>query len=397
MIEPLKSSYIFKQKYGFLGEFYYHMNKFESVDNEILLKYFSLKKPYYCNRNMYYYNTQIEQLVNRLPNYINDYDNCYKTIKDEEIRRDILYSILSHETNDLSKIIGIVYSRKGLRQKYFVQLKELIQEKCDALVNIMFSDDIQIKLEDDADLCGDLLKEISNIDGLSIREYSEMDHPILLIKSFFAYKAFVEDKHLFLGPLQGACMIPPFYISMLKKFTQNLDQAKWDFNYVRHSNYDNTHYLDLPLDEQINILSKQYTSDIPLLLIDDTTGTATTIKAIKKHLKKSFSDITTAVIECRWDTKIYNEEYPAFGMNDVDIISPLEYRHYRNFAEEIHYIKTKSDLSDKYKNNGFYKEQYIHKKMNFRRYIESSDIKPENKKKLEMIIENYDLISMDII
>ncbi len=167
------------------------------------------------------------------------------------------------------------------------------------------------------------------------------------------------------------------------------EQVKRDFNYLRHSNYDNKYHLDIKPFDQVKALSSEYNSDISILLIDDTTGTATTIKTLKKYLENCFTDITTGVIECRWNTKMFNDEYSSFGMNDVDIITPLEYRHFRIFAEEIDYIRNSLIIKEKYSTNEFYSEEYIYDRVDFNEYIEESEILPCNKERLVKVIVNY--------
>ncbi len=390
----IESSYLLKQNYGFLGECYYEMKRFDLIDSHLIDKYFSVKTPFYCNRNAYCYTTDINLLKKRVFEYPYDLDTCINEINEFEIRKDLIYSILSHEINDISKALGVIFSHELLREKYYDEFKSFIQKKCEDLIKCLFSDKLIFDNLRNEKLWTELFDDINSINNLSIREYSEMDNHLLLVKSFFAYKEFIEDKEVLVGPIQGAGMIPPFYISMLKRFSNLPNNILWKFDYMRHSNYDNEQYLDIKPQEQVGLLSKKYDSDTSILLIDDTTGTATTIKTLKEFLKMNFTDITTCVIECRWNTKINNAEYSAFGMNDVDIISPLEYRHFKDFADEIDYIRDHKKIKIKYITTGFYKEKYIYNEINFRKYIESSEISKPNKKRLLKIIENYELITM---
>lgn len=385
-LETIKNSYLFRQNYGFLGECYFPIKAFDLIDSKTIKRYFSIKKPYYANRNSDYYTRDILVLKERFFNYHDDLKWCMETIDQEDILQDLIFSIISHQLSDISKLMGMVYSHQTLRDKYFMMVKDSLQELCDTYIGVaIFKNYNKIK-----EYCGDewqaLFNDFKKLEIISVREYSEMDHPILLIKSFLVNYDFISDIGLLVGPLQGACLIPPMYISMFKLCSENIHRT---FDYMRHSNYDNQHYIDINLSTQANLLNDKYDCNTSVLLIDDTAGTATTINSLRNKLKDYFTDIRTIVVECRWDSKLNNIDYPAFGLNDLDILTPLEYRHFKIFAAEIEYIKTDGNIRENYLSNGFYKESYIYDKIDFMKYLNESDINRINKNNLLKVVKNY--------
>lgn len=170
-----------------------------------------------------------------------------------------------------------------------------------------------------------------------------------------------------------------------------------NYEYVRFSNYDKEHYCQCSLTEQIMQLRNQYHKNTKVILVDDNMGTATTIKSIKQELLKSFSNITTCVLECRWDTKLYNPDYPAFQFNDVDLVTPLCYRYYKVFDEQITYIKNDKKLHSRYQDGNFYKLDIIYNKIDYLTYINDNCTDHKIKKRILDIYENFEQIEKIIL
>jgi hypothetical protein len=85
---------------------------------------------------------------------------------------------------------------------------------------------------------------------------------------------------------------------------------------------------------------------------------------------------------------MYHPDYPAFDMNQIDLITPLEYRHYGIIDEEIAYIRLSDKLSEKYKNN-FCNLEFVYNQCDFIDYLNNSEIKKDEKNRLLDIISKY--------
>lgn len=74
----------------------------------------------------------------------------------------------------------------------------------------------------------------------------------------------------------------------MQKYTNIINRCPGlvSYEYVRFSRYDNTHYCESSLLDQVRLLSTQYPERTKILLIDDNTGTAITLKSIKQELSK---------------------------------------------------------------------------------------------------------------
>jgi hypothetical protein len=262
----LKQCILLGYNFGFLGEIYIEPQTLYAVDVEdLIVKYFSWKKPYYCSRNYHYYESDINVIFGYIFEYENDTNEIVRLNINEEDKRCILFCILTHLLNDMAKILGIVFSYKNLRNKFYRTNKELLQAISDFYIGVVFNFKIIEFHYINSNFFVKLLKMIKKIDGIKAREYSEMDHPLILIKSYMVYYDYIKDVNLFVSPLQGASLIPVVYVSLAK-----LVEKKEGFNkqmnieYVRYSNYDSLHHIDVGIDEQIMEIFR-YNGNIPLM------------------------------------------------------------------------------------------------------------------------------------
>lgn len=393
-LEMLKKCRILNYNFGFLGETYIEIEKFDDCDLTLKEKYFSLKLPYYCSRNSHYYSTSLDELIFYYKTYHIDVQQILNTDFSKEIKIYLLFTLITHLINDTAKLIGLVYSYGCLRLNYLEKLKSMLQEQTDYFINLIFHEDIKLIKPVDEMLINNLLESTLELGIRTVREYSEMDHPIILLKSYFVYEEYFRNKDIYLAPLQGASIIPAMYISMSKiLFHSNNSKYPRSYFYLRTSNYDNTHHLDLSVRDQVRILRNQLKNNAKIVLIDDNVGTGKTLRDLKKGLEAYFSDIMTCVIECRWEAKILNEEYPAFDLNEVDIITPLEYRYYKRFDEEIDYLNNNKDINKKYYENSFYSLDFVYNNHDFDEFISNSEINETNLKRLSNIVSKYKRIN----
>lgn len=385
-LDKLKECILLDYKFGFLGEVYIEKDKMLECDIHIIDKYFSLKDPYYCNRNSLYYTTSLTSTFKCIDECMKDLNNIAKSNINFELKYYLMFTLVSHLMNSIGKLIGLVFSYKVLKYEYLDSLKSYLQDCSDYYVQIIFKEEITEFKNFDRNILNGLRNKLLLIDNVEVREYSEMDHPLILLKSFFVYEEYLQNIEMIVSPLQGSCLIPPIYISLLNYI---FIKRNIIFEYLRFSQYDNSIFFDLTLEEQVKDLRKKYNKEYKILLIDDNVGTGVTIKKIKSALEVCFKNIETCVVECRWETKIYNKEYPAFNINDIDIITPLEYRHFRRFDEEINYIKANTEIHNNYFQNKFYELNYIYNHMELEEYINTSEIFNENKQRILKIISKY--------
>ncbi|MBI9014680.1 MAG: hypothetical protein JEZ08_20755 [Clostridiales bacterium] len=389
-LDQFKQCILLDYNFGFLGEIYIEKVKLNECNSDIINKYFSLKEPYYCNRNFHYYDTDVQKVLLYLHECTNDINEVNNSALGDDLKRCIIFGIVSHLMNDTAKILGLVFSYDCLRTEFCEHMKRFLQYCTDYFVKLIFQEEMISFEAFDSCVLKRLTLAISSMDNIEAREYSEMDHPLILVKSYFAYEEYLRGKKGLVAPLQGASYIPPVYIS-LSKYLNNDETLEFpkSFDYLRLSIYDNSHHIDTSVENQVIEMKRKYENSDELLLIDDNIGTGTTIRGLKEELEVCFENITTGVIECRWETKVHNSSYPAFHVNDVDIISPLEYRHYRRFDEEIEHMKTKTEIHKNYIANQFYKQNYIYDHIDFENYINNSEIIKTNKQRLLDITERY--------
>ncbi|WP_430882460.1 hypothetical protein [Fusibacter sp. JL216-2] len=380
-------------KFGFLGEAYIEDEKLEfnlHQAPEILKKYFSLKKPYYCNRNSSYYSTELVTVFEYIEICPKDLNKILTFNINQKTKQYILFSIMNHQISNISKLVGVVFSNERLRTNYIESVKEYLQHCTDYFICIIYGNNPDKFISFDSEILSEIKDIATSLENIQVREYSEMDHPLILFSSFWAYKQFISEKDLILAPLQGGSIIPPMYISLLK-YAQKSDEFQQGirFDYLKFSTYDTGELIDISLRKQVELLGEKYSCDENILLIDDNTGTATTIKKLRTELECIFNNITTGVLECRWDTKIIESDYPAFNMNDIDIITPLCYRHFRRFENEIEYMKNVSIINAEFSFGEFYNLEFIFDQFDFESFLESSEITESNKSRLMTVISKY--------
>ena len=360
---------LFKYKFGFSGEVYIASDEFEDdyiQYKKILEKYFSFKEPFYCNRSKSYYDTDLIENMDLISSIISDTYVILLSDISYSNKQYIIFSLTEYMLSSIAKLLGVSFSHSSLKNDYYIALKNYLSQLTDYLVCIIFDENFEEFPFICSDLLDEILSDMQHLEISEVREYTEMDNILIMFVTYFVYSDYLEMQDVIVSPLQGAALIPPFYISMQKYANSKIRKAtEIKYEYVRFSQYDSTHYCQFSLHEQIKVLKNQYPSDIKIILIDDNTGTATTIKAIKQELSEKFTNITTCVLECRWDTKIYNVNYPAFQLNDVDLITPLCYRHYKVFDEQIAYIKNDKKLHSCYKGGNFYKLNMIYNEIDY--------------------------------
>jgi hypothetical protein len=144
------------------------------------------------------------------------------------------------------------------------------------------------------------------------------------------------------------------------------------YEYVRFSKYDKDHYCELSLLDQVHLLSAQYPECINIILIDDNTGTATTIKSVKQELLKYFKNISTCALEYYWEGKIFKSDYPAFQLNEIDLITPLCYRYFKILEEHLEFLKNETDINFRYDLVEFSKINMIYDKIDYFSYINTN-------------------------
>lgn len=389
-LDILKRCKIKNYKFGFLGESYIEIENLSSCDTKSIERYFSLKAPYYCNRNAHYYSTSLDEIDDYYLRYQTDINTVLKSEIEIETKRFVLFSILAHWINDTAKVIGLLYAYGELREKYIEKLKAVCQNQSDAYINMMFDESIDQFDFIDISVFESIAKHARRLNVSSVRQYSEMDHPKILLKSFCVYEEYFRDRDLYVCPLQGASIIAPMYISMSKKlFKTSCYNYPMRFSYVRTSNYDDSHYLDLSIEDQVERIKLKYDERCKITLVDDNVGTGQTIRALKKVLSRKFKDVLTCVLECRWETKVNSSDYPAFDMNEIDILTPLEYRHYKRFDDEIDNIINQETLNIRYHENKFYALNFVYDNYDFDDFISNSELNNDNLHRLKRITDKY--------
>ncbi len=151
------------------------------------------------------------------------------------------------------------------------------------------------------------------------------------------------------------------------------------YEYVRFSRYDNTHYCELSLHDQVHLLCTQYTESTNISLIDDNTGTATTLKSIKQELLKYFKNISTCALEFYWEAKIFKADYPAFQLDEIDLITPLCYRYFKILEEHLEFLKNREEIYFRYDLVKFSKINMIYDKIEYCLYINNNCIETSTK------------------
>ncbi len=395
----LKKTILFKYKFGFTGEVYIAPHEFEAEYKQykdILEKYFSFKEPFYCNRSRIYYSTKLKETMDLILSIvrdtyvINNSDICFHN------KQYIIFSLTEYMISSVGKILGVCFAHNTLKNRYYIELKTYLSQLTDYLVCILFNEDFSAFPSISRDLIDRILSDMQQLNIQDVREFSEMDNILIMFITYFVYSDYLKRQNLIISPLQGAVLIPPFYISMDKYAHSKIGRdSTINYEYVRLSNYDNLHYCQSSLSEQIQVLRMQYDKNINVILLDDNTGTGRTIKNIKQELSKEFTNITTGVLECRWDTKLFKLKYPnytAFELNDVDLITPLCYRQYKIFDEQIEYIKNDKKLHYWYKNGQFYRLNMIYKEIDYYTYINENCADDTIKERMLNIYENFKYI-----
>ena len=309
------------------------------------------------------------------------------------MKRFLIFSITSHLLNDIAKLIGVVYAHTNLREEFLPGLQSYLFQITEYYVRLIFKEQISVIEKFDHEILESMKISISELDDIQVRECSQMDHPLIMITSFFAYEEFLKDRSLILAPLQGASIIPAMFISMYRYlYGDESQEFPSVYEYMRVAYYDDSYFLDISLQEQVEYLSNKYGKSDAIVVIDDNTSTARTIRTLKTALEVYFDDVRTCVLECRWETKINNLSYPAFDMNDVCHIAPLEYRHYMRFAEELTYLCESNELNNHYYSESFYNLDYVYNKYDFEDIIQKSEINELNKERFLKVIDNHKLL-----
>lgn len=380
-IKPfLNKTILSKYKFGFAGEVYIEADKFEEEYNQyflILEKYFSLKKPFYCNRNHTYYSTDISETTDLIKNIVIDAPIILSLELSYDNKRYIIFSLTEYMLSCIAKLVGVIFSYTNLDDVYYKELKEYLIDLTDYITRIIFDEELNQFPPLSLGLIDSIIMDMKELSISNIREYSEMDNILIMFVTYFALCDYIGEHDIIISPLQRAALIPPFYISM-QKYTNMMNKGSGlaGYEYVRFSKYDNTHYCELSLLDQVHLLSHHYPESTNILLIDDSTGTAITLKSIKIELLKYFKKISTCALEYYWEGKIFKADYPAFQLDDIDLITPLCYRYFKILEEHIEYLKNVQDYNFRYDLVEFSKINMIYDKMDYCSYINSNCKEP---------------------
>jgi hypothetical protein len=377
MIKPfLNQTILSKCKFGFAGELYIETDKFEEEYNQhlsILEKYFSLKKPFYCNRNYTYYSTDLIETTDLIKNIALDAPIILNLELSYDNKRYIIFSLTQYMLSCIAKLVGVIFSYTSLEGNYYKALKEYLIDLTDYITQIIFNEELGQFPPLSFDLIDSIVLDLKELNVFDVREYSEMDNILIMFIAYFALCDYIGEHDIIISPLQGAALIPPFFISM-QKYTNIMNGCTGlvGYEYVRFSKYDNAHYCELSLLDQVHLLSNQYPESTNVLLIDDSTGTATTLKSIKQELLKTFNNISTCALEYYWEGKIFRDDYSAFQLDEIDLITPLCYRHFTILLEQLEFLKNKEDTNFRYDLPQFNEIKMISDKIDYYSYINSS-------------------------
>lgn len=376
MIKPfINQTILSKYKLGFAGEVYIETDKFEEDYNlyrSILDKYFSLKKPFYCNRNYSYYSTDLIETIDLVKNIALDVPILNLKISYDN-KRYIIFSLTEYMLSCIAKLVGVIFSYTSLDVKYYKALKENLLDLTDYITQIIFHEDLDQFPPLSFGLLDSLVSDMKKLNISQVREYSEMDNILIMFITYFALCDDIGEHDIIISPLQGAALIPPFFISM-QKYTniKNRCSGLIEYEYVRFSKYDNTHYCELSLFDQVYLLSTQYPESTNILLIDDNTGTAITLKSIKQELLNYFKNISTCALEYYWEGKIFKTDYTAFQLDDIDLITPLCYRYFKILEEHLEFLKNGKEINFPYDLVKFSKINMIYDKIDYSLYINNN-------------------------
>jgi hypothetical protein len=95
----LNKSILRKYKFGFAGEAYIDSSEFEIEYNmylPILKKYFSVKKPFYCNRNNAYYSEDLDETMDLLRAILIDAPSILNSEMLYNKKQFVIFSITQH-------------------------------------------------------------------------------------------------------------------------------------------------------------------------------------------------------------------------------------------------------------------------------------------------------------
>lgn len=392
MIKPfLNQTILSKYKFGFAGEVYIEADRFEEEYNQnlpILEKYFSLKKPFYCNRNYTYYSTDLNETTDLVKNIAFDAPIILNLELSYDNKRYIIFSLTEYMLSCIAKLVGVIFSYTSLDVNYYKALKEYLIDLTDYITQIIFDEELNQFPPLSFDLIDSIISDMKDLNISDVREYSEMDNILIMFITYFALCDYIGEHDIIISPLQGAALIPPFFISM-QKYTNSMNRCCGlaGYEYVRFSKYDNNHYCELSLIDQVHLLSAQYPESTNILLIDDNTGTATTIKSIKQELLKYFKNISTCALEYYWEGKIFNADYPAFQLDEIDLITPLCYRYFKILEEHLKFLKNKEDINFRYDLVEFSKINMIYDKIDYSLYINNNCIEASTKTRIFSVYE----------
>lgn len=397
IIKPfLNQTILSKYKFGFAGEVYIEIEKFEEEYHQyssILEKYFSLKKPFYCNRNSTYYSMDLIETIDLIKNIALDAPIILHSDISCENRRYIIFSLTEYMLSCIAKLVGVTFSYGSFGVIYHKVLKEYLLDLTDYITQIIFDEELTLFPPMSFSLIDAMLSDMKKLNITHVREYSEMDHLLIMFITYFALYDYIGEHDLIISPLQGAALIPPFFMSM-QKYTNTMRRYSplAGYEYVRFSKYDNTHYCELSLPDQIHLIRSKYPKSTNILLLDDNTGTATTLNAIKQELLKDFINISTCALEYYWEGKIFRTDYPAFQLHEIDFITPLCYRYFKILEEHLEFLKDKKESTFPHEIVNFSTITMIYDRIDYRSYINSTNIESSTQTKILNIYEQIQWI-----
>jgi len=174
-------------------------------------------------------------------------------------KRYIIFSLTEYMLSCIAKLVGVIFSYTNLDDVYYKELKEYLIDLTDYITRIIFDEELNQFPPLSLGLIDSIIMDMKELSISNIREYSEMDNILIMFITYFALCDYIGEHDIIISPLQGAALIPPFFISM-QKYTNIMNRCCGlaGYEYVRFSKYDNTHYCELSLIDQVHLLSAQY-------------------------------------------------------------------------------------------------------------------------------------------
>lgn len=360
-------------EFGFAGEVYSKPNNYDKCQSEVISKYIFMYQNICVNRTAIYYSNSFSHALDIIEQAHDDYCFIHQSQMDIDFKRYALFSIIEYAMHSICKLLNVCFENKEFRAKFYIDLKDQLENYTDIIVALMFSEsfpDIQTARND---LYNGIKNFFSHGSVPLLRDHVEYDHKLLLVYSYILYYDIIDETKLLLCPLLGAAQIPPFLNSMEKHFSKDFNNIRTiTYDYIKYSTYDISDFF--PLDEQLTELINNHGNYLNVVLLDESLGTGLTLIEAKKILKNYFYDIKIGAVEFRWDKKIvFNTDREWFDIDHIDYITPISYRHYLYLTHQIDCFKKSIVIPLPYIPFMIYDDY------NFEHYISKQQISKEKK------------------